>query len=140
MADESRDELRSGDREAGARFNFALFRVPPARPVSVNRAAILLNRSGCHEAGSMLDFGAQQFPDGWSLFSDASPASAGFGVPLEPAENPAKGRAGLLPRQRLPEDEGALWDWLIALDPAALADLIAPQPANQFRHHTRCVI
>jgi ParB family transcriptional regulator, chromosome partitioning protein len=27
--------------------------------------------------------------------------------------------------QRLPQDEGALWDWLIALDPAALADLIA---------------
>jgi hypothetical protein len=31
--------------------------------------------------------------------------------------------------QRLPEDEGALWDWLIAPDPAALTDrVIAPAP------------
>jgi len=27
--------------------------------------------------------------------------------------------------QRLPEDHGALWDWLIALDPVSLADLLA---------------
>jgi ParB family chromosome partitioning protein len=27
--------------------------------------------------------------------------------------------------QRLPEDHGGLWDWLIALDPATLADLLA---------------